>query len=81
MSRIDRYTAAVMLAQEILQGNPAHDELRIGQAIDDIVDEVRAGRRNQADFPRVAADLAAQGVFSVRVDEPRLTLVKRDGAA
>lgn len=78
MSRLDRYQAAVILAQEILQGDPAHDELRIQQALDDIVDEVRAGRRNQADFPRIVTELERAGLFSVRVDQPHLTLVKEE---
>lgn len=73
--RLNRYMAAVSLAQEILQGNPRHDELRIQQALDDLVDEIRAGRRNQADFAVVAARLAEAGAFSVRVDEPHLRLV------
>ena len=78
MSRLDRYQAAVMLAQEILQGNPAHDELRIQQALDDLVDEVRAGRRNQEEWPQIVSELERRGLFSVRVDQPHLTLVKEE---
>ena len=80
MSRLDRYGLAVQLAQDILQGNPRHDELRIQQLLDDVIDEVRAGRRNQAEWPQIKADLEARGVFSARVDEPHLTLVKGGSA-
>jgi len=78
MARLDRYTAAVMLAQEILQANPARDELMIQQALDDIVDEVRAGRRNQAEYMNVVAQLEKHGLCSLRADRPHLALVKEE---
>lgn len=80
MSRLDRFQAAQFLVYEILEGPREEDEQAFLQAIDDVIEGVRAGRRNQDDFPRVAAELAARGLFSVRVEEPRLTLVKGDDA-
>lgn len=74
-TRIDRYQAAIVLAQEILQGDSKHDQLRIQQALDDLVDEVRAGRRNQAEFPVIAAKVVSE-LWSVKA--PRLELVKGD---
>lgn len=53
-TRTDRYKAAVVLAQVILEDEPRFDEFHLQQAIDDIVDEVRAGRRNQQDFAKHA---------------------------
>lgn len=83
--RLDRYQLAVMLAQEILQGNPAHDQLRIDQAAQDIADEVTAGRLNQRDMAEVnyrTARLLNEHGYSVQVPErPALRLVGEDGAA
>jgi hypothetical protein len=79
MSRLDRYQAAQLLVMEILQGNPARDEQMFMQAIDDIIDGVRAGRKNQAEFPKVVAEMEARGMFSVRVDDkPHLRLVTEE---
>jgi hypothetical protein len=79
MARLDRYTAAVMLAQEILQANPARDELMIMEAIDDLIDEVRAGRRNQAEYMNVVAQLEKHGLCSLRVEKrTHLSLVTPD---
>ena len=78
--RLSRFQAAQFLVYEILQGPRADDEQAFLQAIDDVIEGVRAGRRNQDEFPKVAAELAARGLFSVRVDQPHLTLVKGDSA-
>ena len=77
-TRLDRFQAAQFLVYEILQGSRVDDEQAFLDAIDDVIEGVRAGRRNQDDFPRVAAELAARGLFSMRVDEPHLTLVKEE---
>lgn len=73
---LDLFQACQFVVYEILQGDRAHDQQAFVTALDHIIEGVRAGRRNQDAFPRVAAELAARGVFSVRVDEPHLTLVK-----
>ena len=79
-TRLDRFKAAQFLVYEILQGPREDDEQAFLQAIDDVIEGVRAGRRNQDEFPKVASELAARGLFSVRVDQPHLTLVKGDSA-
>lgn len=78
-TRLDRFKAAQFLVYEILQGSRADDEQAFLDAIDDVIEGVRAGRRNQDDFRRVAAELAARGLFSVRVDQPHLSVI--DGGA
>lgn len=76
-TRLDRFQAAQFLVYEILQGHPDNDEAAFLQAIDDVIEGVRAGRRNQDEFPKVAAEMAARGLFSIRVDHnaPHLRLV------
>ena len=54
-SRLERYTEAVYLAQLILEGNEKFDDFRIEQVLQDVRDEVRAGRQNQREFPAAAA--------------------------
>jgi hypothetical protein len=76
-TRIERFTSAVLLAQQILEGPAKHDELRIQQALDDIRDEVEAGRKNQAEWPahaQRALELIDNAQHSVRV--PTLRVVK-----
>lgn len=53
-TRTDRYKAAVILAQLILEQDPALDGFNLEQAFQDVRDEVEAGRRNQREMPGVA---------------------------
>ena len=72
--RIDRYQAAVLLAQLILEQPADTDQFLVQQAIDDVRDEVAAGRRNQAEFPshfRRVVDL-----FGHSIKTPSLKVVK-----
>lgn len=80
-NRKERYLLAVQLAQEILANNPQGDELAIQQAIDDIRDEIAAGRRNQSEWGSHldrARALIGNAFHSVKVDDkqPHLRLVK-----
>lgn len=79
--RLRRYEAAVQLAHEILAENPGMDNWFLAQAFEDIRDEVRAGRRNQAEFPKQAAAVRERLGFSVRVPDepPRLTVIHGGG--
>lgn len=56
-TRSDRYYAAVCLAQMILEEEPGDDLRLIAEAISALTGEVLAGRRNQVEFPAVAAEL------------------------
>lgn len=74
--RVERYHAAVVLAQIILEGAQADDELSIAQALNDVRDEVTAGRKNLADIPHLSTAMFERladpkpRLHSVRV-EPR----------
>ena len=77
-TRLDRYMCAVQLAQLILEGNPRHDALRLQQAVDDLEDELKAGRKNQRSFRRHAEraqQLLEEAGYSVKAP---LRLVGRE---
>lgn len=68
--RLDRYRAAGLLAGEILAQAAGQDEFLIEQAIQDLRDQVDAGRRNQADWPLIQARVLRMlnSDWSVRAD-------------
>jgi hypothetical protein len=69
---LDLLKAAQFPVQEILQGDPADDVEALLRVFDEIVDGVRAGRRNQAEFPMHAARaLELIDAYSVKAP-PRL---------
>jgi hypothetical protein len=73
--REDRYRAAVVLAHEILDGPPDEDGRRLAEAVADLTGELVAGRKNQQEFPDVAAEMFERlcdpppRLHSVRVKE------------
>lgn len=72
-TRLDRYRAAVMLAQIIGEGEPADDERRLDEAFRDVRDELAALRLNQQEFPQHlqrVLQLIGGDTFSRRVPPP-----------
>lgn len=73
MTRIDRYQAALVLADLIAEGNPRHQEFRIEQAVQDIRDHLAAKTRDREVTDTLEALFTG---FSVKT--PSLRLVKGD---
>lgn len=67
-----RYYAAVALAQEILAGPQEDDGKQLAEAIAVVTAEVLAGRRNQEEFPELAAEVLER---LSNVQPPALRLV------
>jgi hypothetical protein len=73
----------MVLAHEILDGPPDEDGRRLAEAVADLTGELVAGRKNQQEFPDVAArvrdELLAPGYsVKVRVRTESLHIVRED---
>jgi hypothetical protein len=66
-TREDRYRAAMVLAHEILDGPPDEDGRRLAEAVADLTGELVAGRKNQQEFPDIAARVRAELAPALRV--------------
>jgi hypothetical protein len=78
-NRLERYQAAVYLAQLMLENPESMDELQMEHARQDIDDELAAGRKNQREFPAALAAVAEKigfPLFSVKVGGRHLRAVE-----
>lgn len=73
---LDLFKSAQFPVQEILQGDQEDDVEALLRVFDDIVDGVRAGRRNQAEFSvHAARALELIDAYSVK-ERPRLRVAE-----